>query len=113
MSSTASTSASLPPLRELREYLARFIARCRAASWLGALFHARVVEDIAADLARQHRALSATAYTAEQADLEAARLLDEAARDGFSQADLPAVERAVRLIRRSAAHDRRLCDQLA
>ena len=46
----------------------------------------------------------------EQADLEAVRLLEDAARDGFPAADLPAVESAVRLIRASAAADHALAE---
>lgn len=101
---------SLNPLRELRAYIADVAIRFRADRNFKGLFHVGVIEDIAVDAQREQAAIVQTAYSAEQADLEAAKLLEHAARDGFSNADLPAVQKAVRLIRSSARHDRRVVE---
>jgi hypothetical protein len=52
--------------------------------------------------------LSRAATAAERDDLAAIKLLREAGSDGYSNADLPAIEAAIRLIARSAARDRDL-----
>lgn len=105
-----STIPATSPLRELRVYISNTAMRCRAGRWFGALFHVNVINDITRDVAEQQTTVARDAYTAEQYDLEALRILDEAARDGFSNADLPAVVRASRLIQRSAALDRKISD---
>lgn len=97
-------------IREQGRWLARRIASARSLRAYSALPALTVAQDIAGDTAAACAALSAQAYTAEQADLEAVRLLEEAARDGFTAADLPAVESAVRLIRASAAADHALAE---
>lgn len=97
-------------IREQNRWLARRIASARALRDYAALPALIVAQDIAADSAAACTAASALAYSAEQADLEALRLLEDAARDGFNSADLPAVEQAVRHIRRSAAADHELAE---
>jgi len=97
-------------VREQSRWLARRIASARALRDYAALPALTVAADISADAARACSAASALAYTAQQDDLEAIRLLDAAARDGFNSADLPAVEQAVRHIRRSAAADHALAE---
>lgn len=92
-------------LCELTGYLAGLATRCRAARAYDALFGISVAQDIAADLSRQESAVAALAYKAEQEDAEAIRLIEDAARDGFSAADGPALVKALRLIRASARHD--------
>ena len=99
-------------IAELSKYIQRTIGRLKTDRLFGALFHVRVIEDIAADVAKEQQALAAVAYTAEQADREAIRLIEEAASDGFSQADTPALCQALRHIRRSAAGDHRLAEAL-
>lgn len=93
------------PLRELTGYLARLADKCRASRAFEILFPVTVAQDIAADVARSQAAAGALVYTAQQEDLEAARLIEDAGRDGFSAADLPALTRALRLVRASAKHD--------
>jgi hypothetical protein len=108
------TAPPLPSLghviREQNRWLARRIASARALRDYAALPALTVAADIAAETARACSALGALAYSAEQDDLEALRLLEDAARDGFNSADLPAVEQAVRHIRRSAAADHALAE---
>jgi hypothetical protein len=97
-------------IREPNRWLARRSASARALRDYAALPALTVAQDIAADSAAACTAASALAYSAEQADIEAIRLLEEAARDGFNQADLSAVAAAVRHIRRSAAADHQLAE---
>ena len=97
-------------LHEQCRWLARRIAAARAAHAYTALPALTVAADIAHESAAACAALSATAYSAEQSDLEAVRLLEDAARDGFTAADLPAVVSAVHLIRASAAADHALAE---
>jgi TorA maturation chaperone TorD len=95
------------PLAELRAYLASFAARCRAARWLGALFHCGVIEKIVADVAQTEADAAQLNYSAEQEDREAAKIVRAALADGKVTPDeLPSLRRAVRLIDASAAHDR-------
>lgn len=108
---TTTTQPSLGTLLpEQSRWLDRRIARARRLRDYAALPALTVAADISADAARACSALSATAYTAEQDDLEALRLLETAARDGFNSADLPAVESAVRLIRKSAQADHAMAE---
>lgn len=92
-------------LVELREFLSETATRCRAKGWFGALCRVEVAQEIAADVGRDQEKIAVEAYSAEQCDLEAARLIEEAGRDGFSNADAPALAKALRLIRRSAQVD--------
>lgn len=92
---------------ELRSYLGTFAARCRAARWLGALFHVGVVSDIAAEVAETTEAAARISYTAEQEDREAAKLLRGVLADGKVTPDeIPALKRAARLVNASAEHGR-------
>lgn len=77
----------MKPLSELRNYLRRFGARCRAMRWLGALFHVRVVEHIASDLETSHRRIGQAAYTNEQAQLGLAAEIREMLADGIIDRD--------------------------
>jgi hypothetical protein len=97
-------------LSELFRYLGGVAIRLRTDRNFTGLFHVRVIQDIAVDLRREDQKLASEAYAAEQADLEAVKLLEEAARDGFSNADLPAVQTALRHIRRSARIDHKLSE---
>lgn len=101
------------PLAELRTWLADTAARCRAQKWFGALFLTNVASDIVADVVKNEEAAARDAYSAEQSDLEAVRILDEAAADGLSNSDMAAVAKAVRLIRRSAQKDHAVSERLA
>lgn len=95
-------------LKELREYLTDFSARCRASRWLGALFHVRVCADIAADIEAMKEKAAQRAYDAEQADLLAARDLTDALADGLDESDEPVVRRALASLNRSANYDREI-----
>ncbi len=66
--------------------------------------------DIVRDASAQQQKVARDAYSAEQSDLEAVKILQAAAEDGFTNADLPAVEKAIRLIRRSADKDHAISD---
>ena len=101
------------PLKEVAAWLVDFTARCRAKRWVGALFWVGVTEDIVSDVVRIQRTVSAAAYAAEQEDLEAAKLIEEAACDGLTADDLPKLRQAARLARKSANRDRQICDSMA
>jgi len=104
---------NISPLAELRSWLADTADRCRSQRWFGPLFRVNVATDILADAEKAQKQAAEDAYSAEQYDLEAVRVLNEAARDGFTNADIPEVARAVRLIRQSAQKDRRVTERLA
>jgi hypothetical protein len=97
-------------IAEQARWLALKAASLRAARLYRQLCALTVAQDIAAEQAAVCASLSATAYAAEQADLEAVRVLEDAARDGLTADDLPAVEKAVCHIRRSAAADHALAE---
>lgn len=101
------------PVAELRASLSDFADRCRSQSWFGPLFRVRVAQDIAADISAHQRRIADAAYSAEQSDLEAVKVLERAAADGFTNADLPEVERAIRLIRNSANKDHAISEAAA
>lgn len=98
------------PLAELRQSLSDFAARCRAMNWLGALFRVGVAQDIVKDVEAQQAAIANDAYSAEQSDLEAVKIIEDAARDGLSQCDMPALAKALRLIKRSAERDHHITE---
>lgn len=98
---------------ELSGYLAGLAQRCRNSRAYEALFGVSVAQDITADLATTQAAAAAIVYTAGQEDAEAIRLIEDAARDGFSAADGPALTKALRLIRASARHDHEAAARLA
>lgn len=100
-------------LTEMVGFLGAFASRCRAQGWGRPLAHVRGAQLIAEDLGEEHAAAARTAYAAEQHDREALRLLEAAAADGLSAADMPALAAACRLIRRSAEQDRALADAFA
>jgi len=92
------------PLAELRDYLSTFFTRCRAARWLGALFHVRVCQQIVADVQANEQAAAREAYAAEQEDAEAEKLIQIG--------DQPSLNKALILIRASRHHDRRISERL-
>lgn len=100
----------MKPLAELKVYLAETATRCRAMRWLGPLFCVGVTQDIVADVERDQLQIVRNAETAERADLEAAQIIETAAADGLTDSDLPAVRRALKLIRRSASADRQIAE---
>lgn len=97
-------------LTELRTFLADTARRCRAQRLFGAAFNTDVAADIAADVATEQAAAAREAHAAEVEDLEAAKILEAAARDGLTVCDMPAVAKAVRLIRRSARRDHAIAE---
>lgn len=58
-------------------------------------------------------AASGEAARAEKADLKAIAMLRDAGRDGYSDADKPAIEAAIRLITQSANADHRISNSRA
>lgn len=94
----------------MREFLASWSADLRKLRDWRNLLDAEAAQSIAADLAVREQALAGVAYTAEQADLEAVKLLEKAKEGGLDNSDLPLIARALRHIRRSAAHDHTLSE---
>lgn len=110
MSTATNRPTVVTPLTELRDFISESLARCRAKGWLGAAFRFNVAQDIATDLGKDLATVEREAHAAEVEDLEAAKILETAARDGLSQSDIPAVARAIRLIRRSAKRDHEIME---
>lgn len=108
----AKITAAKNPLNELMAGLGKFAERCRSARWFGPLFWVGVNQDVAKEIEKHHRQIAADAYAAEQADLQAAKLLEDAAKDGLNQCDLPAVIQAIRHIRNSAKRDHLIASSL-
>lgn len=101
-------------LRQLGAHLAAIKAGFRRNRAYAAILDAEVAEDIMADAAEVHRAAADLAYKAEQADLEAARLLRESLADGrIDLEEIPALQTALRHVTRSAASDHQITEQLA
>ena len=98
---------------ELRGWLSDRLAIRRSEQRFDAAFDLDVASDIATDVQAHEQCASRVAYSAEQEDLEAIRILEQAEVDGLSNADLPAIHRAIRLIRSSAKHDRAITEALA
>lgn len=102
----------MKPLAELRDWLAGSLARCRANLDFRAAFFVDVAADIAEDAEKHQAKVAQRAYSAEQSDLEAVKLLESAASDGLSACDMPAIAAAIRHIRRSAKQDRCITEAL-
>lgn len=101
-------------LAELRGHLAAMIADFRRLRNFGAILKTEVAEDITADAAAEQGRVGRLAYTAEQSDLEAARLLRETLADGHLAAEeIPALRLALRHVNRSAARDHQITETLA
>lgn len=100
-------------VKELSDALCAFAKQCRAARWLGALFHIHIATDIVNDIAANEAKAAQAAYTAEQADLEAMKDLHAALADGLDASDVPAVKRALANLKRSADHDRSISTLLS
>jgi hypothetical protein len=96
------------PARELLAYLSAFADRCLKMRWLGALFHVRVLSNIATDIEARDAKIAADAYTTEQAALDASAKLAAVTADGFVTADeMPVLQAAIRTFNACAqrAHD--------
>lgn len=63
------------PVAEMRAYLGKVEARCRAQHWLGPLFHVGVLQQIHTDLEADDQRRAREAYAAEQELLELAKAL--------------------------------------
>lgn len=101
-------------LAELRGHLAAMIADFRRLRNFGAILKTEVAEDITADAVAQQGRVGRLAYTAEQSDLEAARLLRGVLSDRhLTDADLPAIRTALRHVNRSAERDHQITETLA
>lgn len=101
----------MPFLRELRSHLGTLKAalRCRRA-WADVL-QVEIAEDIAADASTEQGRVGRFAYTAEQADIEAERLIRSTLADGhITDAEIPALRTAMRHVHRAAAADHRITE---
>lgn len=93
-------------IRELKTYLSGRAAMYRARRAYGPLLDIEVAAEITDDAMRQQNGIAADGYSAEQADLEAAKLLDGVLADNLMpKAEKDALRRAEKLIRQSAAKD--------
>lgn len=98
-------------LGELKDHLLAFARSLRGRRAFADVLQVEVAEDIRADAARQQGRVGQLAYTAQQSDLEAARLLREAIADGHITADeVPEIRAALRHVIRSAHSDRRITE---
>lgn len=96
------TTTNPRPVRELLDYLAKHAARCRAAGWLGSLFHVNVSADIAQDCA-------ALAHKAECDDNEAGAIILGVLADGkVTDAEVPLLKKALGHVQASANADHNL-----
>jgi hypothetical protein len=103
-------------LSELCAHLATFKASLRRRRAFGDVLQVEVAEDIHADVAAEQGRVGRLAYTAEQADLEAARLLKQAQQPTSEGGVLitPTEARPIfRHISSSAARDRQITEALA
>src|SRR4051812_38118033 len=94
---------------ELDNQLVGFSVRCREARWLGPLFHVGVSQEILRDVKLEQRRQADDAYSAEQADLEAAKIIRQVMVDGrVTKSELPQLTKALRHVHNSARLDRRI-----
>lgn len=101
-------------LKELGAYLAKTSARCGVSRWFGAKVHVDVARDILEDVHAEKAQAAALAYRARIADDEAAALIEKAIADGeLTPCDMPALQRALAHVRKSAAHDHDLSEALS
>lgn len=71
-----------------------------------------VAQDIHADIVKHHQKLADRGYSAEQADLEAAKLLRRVVADGkIEQAEMPDVLQAIEHILNSAKQDHAISEE--
>jgi hypothetical protein len=100
--------SAINPITELVCYLTGWNAVARSKRRFSELLGVEAAQDIATDAVQHQRGIAASAYDAEQADLQAAKLLEEASKDGLTEADMPAIAAAIRHIRASAKKDRQI-----
>lgn len=104
----------MKPITELMSFLSSLLPGLRAKRQYAEVLNVEVAQEIARDVVAQHAQLSGLAYTAEQADHEAAKLIGVITSDGhLTDDELPLLARALRHINRSAAHDHRLSTELS
>lgn len=106
------TNQHPPPggfLAELRDRLTAFASSLRLRRAHGDQLEAEVCLDVVADAARTEHTAARLAYSAQQSDLEAARLIRESLADGRITADeIPVLRHALRHVGSSARADERL-----
>jgi hypothetical protein len=101
-------------LSELRSRLTAFAEALRGRRQHGDQLEAEVCLDVVADAAAAQARAGERAYTAEQADLEAARLLSESLADGrITAEEIPCLRSALRHVNRSAQADHQITEVLA
>ena len=101
-------------LAELRSRLTAFAATLRGRRLHGDQLEAEVCLDVVADAATEQGRAGRLAYTAEQADLEAGKLLDTVLADGrVTPTEIRTLRTARRHVRRSATADRRITESLS
>lgn len=104
----------MKPVTELMSFLASLLPPLRSARQFGAVLNLEVAQDITKEVVAKADQLSAVAYTAQQADLEAAQLIGVITADGhLTDDELPLLTRALRHINRSAGHDHTLSTELS
>jgi hypothetical protein len=101
-------------LSELRSRLKAFAENLRGRRQHGDQLEAEVCLAVVADASAAQARAGERAYSAEQADLEAARLLRESLADGrITAEEIPCLRAALRHVNRSAAADHQVGQILA
>lgn len=104
-------NATMHPISEMGRYIRGSINLARAARKFGELLGWEAAEDIQQEAVAHERKIAGMAYSAEQGDREALKLLEATAADGHIDAEeMAAVTLAIRHIRRSAEQDRRISE---
>jgi hypothetical protein len=104
----------MKPLTELCAFLASWLPDLRRQRNYAAILEVEAVQTIVTEAQALQAVAVQAAYTAEQADLEAARLLRESLADGrIDLTEIPALRTALRHVTRSAASDHQITEHLA
>lgn len=98
---------------ELKNFLRSWLPDLRRQRNFSAVVEVQALQAITHEVGAAQSKAAQAAYTAEQADLDAAAILERAAADGLDASDLPAVRQAIKQINRSARHDHTITEVLA
>jgi len=90
---------------QLCAFLGSWRKEARAKQHFETMLDIECVQDLAAEASGLVQRVHALAHKAEVHDLEAATLLERALAGGLDASDVPAIRRALALLRRSAADD--------
>lgn len=97
---------------EMTRYLAGWAKLARRQRQYAELLGVEAAQDIHAEEVAHQQALVRSAHAAESDDREAFRLLEQAVLDGLTEADRPAIDAAMRCIKRSAERDHDISEAL-